>query len=255
MKKTDNTALLFDLNVFSNKRSSLLNVLKKWLDDSRELRVVCTPNSEQIVQSRGDKKFKQALQQADLLLPDGIGLVLASRLLAFLGRAKPLAERITGVDVVVDLLEIAHRHQLEVLVVGGRNYSPVDYFAYQGAKINWTPGYKNVSKPTAKEERQLKLKIAETNPDLVFVAFGAPAQELWIEKHRDLLVKNKVIIAMAVGGSFDYLLGKVPRAPYWFKKLGLEWLFRLIVEPWRLRRQLRIISFLGLVVRELLTSN
>ncbi|MBT3249441.1 MAG: WecB/TagA/CpsF family glycosyltransferase [Candidatus Pacebacteria bacterium] len=251
MKKTDGRELLFDLNIFSSRRSRLLSIFEKRLNEPQELCVVYTPNPEQIVQSRGNKKFKQVLQQADLLLPDGIGLVWASKILALFGRAKPLSERIAGVDVVRDLLGMAHQRGLDVLVIGGREYSPEDYFAYDGAKINWTPGYKNVSQPTPSEDKLLKLKIKQLQPDLVLVAFGAPAQELWIDRNRSLLSKSGVSIAMAVGGSFDYLLRRVPRAPYWFRKLGLEWLFRLIIEPWRLKRQLRIISFLGLVIKEI----
>lgn len=251
MKKTDSTSLLFDLNVFSRRRESLLSLIKKWLKDDSALKVIYTPNSEQIVQSRGNEEFKRALQKADILLPDGIGLVIASRLLAFFNRSKSLSERIAGVEVVKDLLEIARQRELVVLVIGGRDYSPEDYFAYKGAKINWTPGFKNALQPTTKEKRQLEEKIAEIKPDIVFVAFGAPTQELWVEQHRALLIKNKIRIAMVVGGSFDYLLNKVPRAPYWFRKLGLEWLFRLIIEPWRLKRQLRLIKFVAVVIKEL----
>lgn len=251
MKKTDKKALLFGLNIFSNQKSQLLSLLKKWLLESKSLRVVYTPNPEQIVQSRGNNAFKHALQKADLLLPDGIGLVWAACFLAKFGKAKLIQERIAGVDVVAELLKIARQKELAVLVIGGRNYSPADYFAYRGAKINWLSGYQNINQPTAAEEKSIKKSIKKLQPDLVFVAFGAPAQELWIEQHRGVLAKSGVKIAMAVGGSFDYLLGKVPRAPYWFRKLGLEWLFRLLVEPWRVRRQLRIISFLGLTLQEL----
>ena len=251
MKKTDGRALLFDLTLFSSRRARLLSIFEKWLDEAPGLKVVYTPNPEQIVQSRGNEKFKQALISADLLLPDGVGLVFAARFLALFKRAEPICERIAGVDVVHDLLEVARQRQLKVLVIGGRDYSPKDYFAYQGAKIYWTPGFAQALQPTTPEKKQLEEKIVQLQPDLVFVAFGAPTQELWIEQHRALLAQNKVRIAMAVGGSFDYLLNKIPRAPYWFRKLGLEWLFRLLIEPWRLRRQLRLVNFLGLVIREL----
>jgi len=250
MKKIDSTALLFDLALFSNRRVDLLSILEKWLDEAQGLHVVYTPNPEQIVQSRGNKKFRQVLEEADVLLPDGVGLVIASRLLSLLDKSKPLSERIAGVEVVADLLELARQKELKVLVIGGRNYSPEDYFAHEGAKIDWTPGYKNALKPTLSEKRELESKIKEIRPDLVFVAFGAPTQELWIKQHRALLSKNKVKIAMAVGGSFDYLLNKVPRAPYWFRKLGLEWLFRLVVEPWRLKRQLRLVAFMVLTIKK-----
>lgn len=250
MKKTDSTSLLFDLELFGRRRGDLLEILEKGIKESSGLKVVYTPNPEQVVQSRGNQEFKQVLLKADLLLPDGVGLVAASRFLSLLNKAKPLSERIAGVDVVIDLLEIARRNELEVLVIGGREYSPEDYFAYEGAKINWTPGFEDVSQQTAKEKRLLEEKVAEIKPDIIFVALGAPAQELWIDKHRGLLKKNGVKIAMAVGGSFDYLLGKVSRAPYWFRKLGLEWLFRLIVEPWRLKRQLRLIAFIFLTIKK-----
>ena len=250
MKKTDSKALLFDLTIFSNRKSDLLKVLDKWLKEENKLHTIYTPNPEQVVQSRGNSEFLTALQQADILLPDGLGLVIASKFLAFFNQKKSLAEKIAGVEVVKDLLDMASQRDLEVLVIGGRGYSPEDYFSYQGAKINWTPGYKQALKPTSQEEKQLEGMIKKIKPDVVFVAFGAPTQELWIEQHQVLLTKNKVKIAMTVGGSFDYLLNKVPRAPYWFRKLGLEWLFRLIIEPWRLKRQLRLIAFIVLTIKK-----
>jgi N-acetylglucosaminyldiphosphoundecaprenol N-acetyl-beta-D-mannosaminyltransferase len=253
MKKTDETVLLFDLNVFSKQKSLLLRNLQNKLLVGKSLTVVYTPNPEQIIQSRGDEVFRQALKSADLLLPDGVGLVVASRFLALLGQTKPIAERITGVEVAAGLLDFAQKKDFKVLVIGGKNYSPSNYFAYQGAKVDWTPGFVDVSQPTAREKSALEKKITAIKPDIVFVAFGAPAQEVWIENNRQLLQKNKVKIAMAVGGSFDFLLGQVPRAPYLMRKLGLEWLFRLLIEPWRIKRQLRLISFIFLVVKTAFT--
>lgn len=252
MKKTDGKELLFGLNLFSKQKTSLLKILQKWLKASNQLHLVMTPNPEQIIQSRGNSDFKQALQQADLLLPDGVGLVLAARFLAKFDKAQPIVARIAGVEVVADLLAMARQLDAAVLVVGGRDYSPADYFAYKGLKVNWTPGFTNALQPTQKEQQQLQQLIRKLKPAVVFVALGAPTQELWLVENRDLLEKNGVRIAMAVGGSFDYLLGKVPRAPYWWRKLGLEWLFRLLVEPWRWKRQLRILVFLGLIISELI---
>ncbi len=82
--------------------------------------------------------------------------------------------------------------------------------------------------------------MTDFKPHLVFVAFGSPWQELWIERHRNQF-QNCVV--MGVGGAFDFLGGKVPRAPVIIRRLGFEWLFRLIVQPWRLRRQLRLVRF------------
>lgn len=267
MKNTVDSTLLFDLNVFSSTKQSLLKNLQRWLKEGQwnfsqqspaserspsldsDLKVIYTPNPEQVVQSRGDLGFKRVLQEADLLLPDGIGLVLASRFLAKFDKAQPIAERIAGVDVVADLLEMAHQLDGEVLVVGGRDYSPSDYFVYKGLKVNWTPGFANALQPTKKEQQQLDKHIKKIKPTLVFVAFGAPAQELWLVENRALLEESGVRIAMAVGGSFDYLLGKVPRAPFWWQKLGLEWFYRLLHQPWRGKRQLRLVHFILLTLR------
>ena len=251
MKNADNTSLLFDLDIFGRRKAELLKMLEKWFNEGDQLHLVYTPNPEQIVQSRGNKDFKQVLQQADLLLPDGIGLVFAARFLSIFGKAKPIAERITGVSIVADLLKLAKEKDLEVLVVGGREYSPSDYFAYQGLKVHWQSGYQDVRRPTSDENKQLQAKIKEIKPDIVFVAFGAPFQELWLAKNKNLLEKNKVKLGMAVGGSFDYLLDKISRAPYWMRKIGLEWIFRLIIEPWRIKRQLRLVSFMFLIIKTL----
>ena len=250
MKKTDDTALLFDLAIFSRRKGELLGIFENWLNEAQRLYVIYTPNPEQVVQSRGNEQFKQVLKEADLLLPDGVGLVVASRFLSLFNKAEPLSERIAGVDTAESLLDIARQRDLQVLVVGGRNYSPEDYFAYKGAKIDWTSGYQDALQPTSSEKRALEARVKKTKPDLVFVALGAPTQELWIDQHRALLSRNKVKIAMAVGGSFDYLLNKLPRAPYWFRRLGLEWLFRLIIEPWRLKRQLRLVVFIALTIKK-----
>ena len=87
--------------------------------------------------------------------------------------------------------------------------------------------------------------------DILFVAFGFPKQEQWIAENLD---KIPVKVAMGVGGAFDYISGNVPRSPVFIRKLGLEWLFRLIIQPWRLKRQLALFKFIYLVLREKLKS-
>jgi len=88
--------------------------------------------------------------------------------------------------------------------------------------------------------------------DILFVAFGAPKQEFWISENLD---KIPVKIAIGVGGAFDYISGKIPRAPFFVRKLGMEWLFRLLVQPWRIKRQLSLIEFAWLVIKEKLSRN
>ncbi len=243
-KKTDKTSSLFQLELFGKGKAQLLKIIKKWLEEGSKLHLVMTPNPEQVVQSRENQSFLSALQSADLLLPDGVGLIWASRILGRL-----LSEKISGIWLVEKLLQLAQQQELKVLVIGGREYAQSDQIKYQGYSLNWTAGHKQVARPTRDEEAELEARIKELQPEIVFVAFGAPQQELWLVKHRSLLEENKVKIAMAVGGSFDFLLGKVKRAPSWWRKVGLEWLFRLIVEPWRWRRQLRLLHFGSLVLK------
>lgn len=249
MKKTDNTSLIFDLRLFGSQREALLEILDSWLSSRVGLKVILTPNPEQVVQAEQNPDFKQVLQRADLLLPDGIGLVFAARFLSLLDQAQPIKQRITGISVVEDLLARAWQRDLEVLVIGGRDYSPGSYFACRQLKVHWTAGYEDAARPNKQEERAVIQLIEKLKPKLVFVALGAPRQEFWLEQHRDLLENNGVKIAMAVGGSFDYLLGKVGRAPDLVQRLGMEWLYRLWQEPWRFKRQLRLVTFSWLTIK------
>lgn len=244
-EKTDRTSTLFKLKLFGNDKAQLLSLITEWLKSDEKLHLVMTPNPEQIIQSRENKLFLQTLQSADLLLPDGVGLVIASRILG-----QPIKEKISGVWLVEKLLNHAAQKDLKILLIGGRNYAQDDFFHYQQTKIHWTTGFDDVSQPTKEEQEQLKVLIGRLKPDLVFVAFGAPHQEFWLAQNRDLLEENGVKIGMVVGGSFDFFLNKVRRAPKIIRKLGLEWLFRLVIQPWRWRRQLRLIKFSSLVLKK-----
>lgn len=255
LKKTGDTSELFGMKLFGRGKKALLTLLEERLLLGEKTLVLFTPNPEQVVQAKDDQSFYSYLTQADYLLPDGVGLVWAAKLLAKRGKAEPLAATIPGVDAVTDLLQLAVAHRWQVLIIGGRDYTDTDQIEYPNGslKLYWTPGYQRVQQPTTQEETELANKITDLQPDLVFVAFGAPYQERWIIEHKHLLEKNHVKLAMSVGGSFDYLLGKVSRAPRWLRSLGLEWLYRLVRQPWRWKRQLRLIRFIGLVGRELVS--
>ncbi len=309
MKKTYKTAHLFGIDFFGNSKDHLLKELASLTVNSSKTSYIVTPNPEQIIQSRGDDDFLECLQRADFALPDGVGILLAAKIQRYKDakrqkkgslhygpsysagkrddnakRGTYIEERISGREVVVDLLGMAQEKGLKVLVVGGRGLAQVESqkfkvervglkrkgfldgvypvqgygarndttkrITYNAKRINWLEGYRDVQNPTKQEEQEVVQTIKELRPDIVFVAFGAPAQEKWMFSHSSLLEESKVKIVMAVGGSFDYILGKVPQTPDWIARAGFEWLFRLVTQPWRWRRQLRLVQFVWLVLTQ-----
>lgn len=266
-KKIDTTVQLFGLSLFSSSKEDLLNMMKTGVCKKYGMLTVATPNPEQVVQAHRNSTFKEHLQQFDLLLADGQGIVWASRVL---NSQQSITERIAGREVVAQLVSFASDNGKRILIIGGRGYDlstlktellrakkqlTVRAVSSLSSKsetnaIYWTAAYVDVRNPLVKEELSLKQTLENVKPDIVFVAFGAPYQEAWIQQHQALLKEVGVELAMVVGGSFDYLTGKVPVVPPLFEKLGLEWLFRLITQPWRFTRQLRLVVFVWLVLVE-----
>lgn len=255
---------LFGLPILNTSKKEFFATLQDFLlaSQAKPTLTIFTPNPEQVVLAKQDLVFAQNLQQADYLLADGIGLVWASRLLKFFGRQKvTLTERLAGVEVVEHLLDLAQQQGFKALVIGGRDYKG----SYQGESFEdqssllkigpnlyWTEAYQEKNEILPIEEQALTEIIKKLKPSLVFVALGAPDQEKWIIDHLQLLRDGQVKLAMAVGGSFDFILAKVPRAPQLIQRIGLEWLYRLIKQPWRYRRQLRLLVFIKLTFLRIL---
>lgn len=268
MKKSDQTVLFFQKPFFSKDKPALLNWLESAVYRSKKPLVLFTPNPEQLVLAQKNPAFDQLLDRADVLIPDGIGLVMASWLLSAFGRGGRLTERIAGIDVAADLISLTSRERWTTLLVGGRGYDQAQTRGIEistdrtidsrgrrahrsSAKLQWIEGYANAARPTVAEEREVQETITALKPQLVFVALGAPQQEQWVVDHLPLLTKHGAKVVMVVGGAFDILLGRLQRAPLWMRSLGLEWLYRLIQEPWRAGRQVALVEFVGLVVKEL----
>lgn len=203
-----------------------LEFIVKGLEEKAKKLVVFTPNPEIIMFAQKGKRFKMILNSADLALPDGVGVMWAAKMLG-----KQLAERITGVDFMEMLCEKAAKRGFTIGLIGGG--PKIAERAAECLRLRY-PGLKIVFVSQEWSEDRF-------NIDILFVAFGFPKQERWIHDH---LYSIPVRVAMAVGGSFDYLSGRVPRAPQIVRDIGLEWLFRLITQPWRLRRQLALLSFI-----------
>lgn len=249
-KKTEAQAHLFNIPFFSRSKFELLKQVADQIEHSSKPTYIFTPNPEQVVQAKHNRELQEAFVESDYNIPDGIGVVLAAKFLHLFGKADLIQQRISGRELVEDLLDLSAQKQFRILLIGGKGYQQL--LKKSKYDLTWTKGYADALKPTEQEEKEVTKLLQTQKPDIVFVAFGAPQQELWALAHREQLKNAKIV--MVVGGSFDYLLGKVPSCPQFIAKIGLEWLFRLITQPWRWRRQLRLVTFVGLVIREVFTQ-
>ncbi len=208
-------------------------------------------NPEILVIAKQNSSFRKILSESTIQLCDGVGVLFAARFLGI-----PCDMRISGVDLMEDILQSCDDRSLCVVLIGGKDdlaNKLANCYSKRFPKSTFIgiEGYKDLNKPTQKEETAVMTMISEVKPDIIFAAFGAPAQERWFYYHR---AQFKGIVCMGVGGAFDYLGGTVSRAPVILRTFGLEWLYRLFRQPWRLRRQLRLIQFVYLVLLQKLTQ-
>lgn len=217
-----------------------INTIKKFLN-SNKMHCVFTPNAELMMEAQRNIQFKQILCNASLVVADGAGVVLASKIL------KPkLKERVAGFDLACNLFEAFSNTDIKFFFLGGK--PGVAKEAYQkllnkNININLVgirDGYFSEG-----EEESIINQINSSKTDILLVALGAPKQEKWIHKNKDKL-NTKVCIG--VGGTFDGIAGKVKRAPKFFQKHSLEWLYRLYKEPKRFFRMLDLPKFMFLVI-------
>jgi N-acetylglucosaminyldiphosphoundecaprenol N-acetyl-beta-D-mannosaminyltransferase len=204
--------------------------------------LVATVNPEFVMRARADHDFGRVLESADLCLPDGSGVVWAAR-----RHGCVMPGPVTGVDLIPRLAAACVERGWRLFLLGAapgvaeelatrlRTEHPgIEVAAYAGSA-------------DASADDETVRAIAAHGPHMLLVAFGAPKQEMWIERAGRRL---QVPVAIGVGGSFDYLTGRVPRAPGWMRSAGLEWLFRLVRQPWRLRRMAVLPVYAVNVIRE-----
>jgi len=208
----------------------------------RQPHQIITLNPEMLVAAHDDAEFRQVLNSADLNVADGVGLMAAAR---WLGR--PLRERVTGSDGIYRLSEHCARQGYRPFFLGAADGVAE---AVAGRLAARYPGLEvagaYAGSPCAEDEDDVVSRVRAAAPDLLFVAYGVPAEERWIARNRDRLGVPAMI---GVGGAFDFVAGVARRAPPWMRRAGLEWLHRLIRQPWRWRRQLSLIRFVILVLR------
>jgi N-acetylglucosaminyldiphosphoundecaprenol N-acetyl-beta-D-mannosaminyltransferase len=206
-------------------------------------RHVVTVNPEFLVQARRAPVFRDVLNSADLALADGVGLVWAARLLGFGSLV-----RNPGVEAVEGLAALCASKGYRMFLLGAGPGVAEETGRVLAARH---PGFHAAGcyggSPSPAEQQAIIDVVRAARPHILLVAYGAPHQDLWIRQNLDVL---GVPLCIGVGGTFDYLSGRVPRAPGWMRRAGLEWLFRLARQPWRWRRMLRLPVFVLLVLHE-----
>jgi len=250
------------LGVKVNKitQKEVIQRVGKWLSQ-KEQHYIVTPNPEFVMAAQKDEEFKNILNKADIAISDGVGLLWAAKFLSLKSKQKlkvflqfiytqlslifyprycrgVIPERVTGSDLIWKIAKLSEQKNCSIYLLGaGEGVA-------QKAAEKLKEKYKNLKIAEAElgmkntefriENPELVNRINRRQPEILLVAFGHPKQEKWIARNLNKLENIKV--AVGVGGTFDFIAGKAKRAPGILRKLGLEWLWRLFVEPWRAKR-------------------
>lgn len=238
MKKQVN---VLGIDFFNATKEEIADILINRIENKDKTFVV-TANPEIVMYANKHDEYKQILGAADYIVPDGIGIVIGAKILK-----QPLKERVAGFDLMNELLSAANKNAWRVYFLGAKESvieKTVKNIAntYPNLVVSgFHHGYFDIN------DEAIADKIKASKPDLVFVALGYPKQEMWIHNHLPMFDKG---LFMGVGGSFDVWAGEVKRAPYFWRKLNLEWLYRLIRQPSRWRRMLFLPQFLFKIIKK-----
>lgn len=232
---TEKIVEILGVRFANTTRKQLISTLDQHLQ-LNEKQFIVTANPEIVMKANQDQQYMAALKQANYITADGIGVVKAAQMLK-----TPLPERVAGFEVMLDLLKLANDKAYKVYFLGAseetlqktvenvqRDYKNINIVGSQHGFFDW-------------EDKQIAERVVAAEPDFVFVALGAPRQEQWITQNLASFDKG---IFIGVGGSFDVLAGTVKRAPVIWQKLNLEWLYRIVKQPSRLKRSLAIPQFM-----------
>jgi len=266
MKYSDRSVDIFGIPVFGGMESEVLERVTSatGLPIAGGPLTVLTPTTEQVVMAQQDDALCDSFRSADINVPDATGLILADRLLAWrYHRPRHLKTRIVGVDLAENLCAKAVEKGLKVFLLGGRGQTAKAAeealsHRYAGLQVMGEEGFADIvseitnSKLQTNKTMRVIQHIQDFKTDILLVAFGAPWQERWVTENHMALGAAGVKVAMVIGGTLDYWAGNTARAPIKWRQGGLEWLWRLVHEPWRWRRQLRLVQFMGMVGKGLI---
>lgn len=271
-------ATILGIHISLQSKETLLEKVQKYLDQPdqkpQKSLIIFTPNTEQLVLAQKNIEFANVLNQADIAIPDTGGVVWAGHMLKTNGPK----QAIPGVEFMENLAAMAANRHIPIGLIGGKGDIAVRTFECLRKKYHGLDGW--AIKPESLNVIDIAKKIQITGTKIVFVGLGAPKQEFFIEALSRQLsaclparqvvrqsdsrkLKAEGCILMAVGGSFDIIANTLPRAPGFIRrlrvpffqgKIGFEWMWRLFLEPWRVRRQLALVKFVFLVCYKKLAS-
>ena len=237
---------LLGIPIPTGSRNDILETILKDAFHRHPFALVMSLNPEIFIIAQKNAHFRRVVQTSKYLLVDGSGVAIAARIMGIRG-----VRRYAGVDFMSDVLKVARDRRLRVMLIGGRGNLAeriADCYSkeYPRLEIIGLTGIENILQPTAEEEERIFSIVADREPHIVFIAFGSPAQELWAYKNRARFGNTA---CAGVGGAFDFLAGETPRAPQWMRRAGLEWLFRLVRQPRRWKRQLKLVQFICMIIK------
>lgn len=230
---------IMDIRVYALTMREVLDWAKSAVTSGKP-HMIATANAEMIMNAQTDKELGSILNQADMVVADGAGVLWAGETLG-----TPFPERVTGADLSVELLKIASAKDWKVYFLGGApgvaKKAAECFMKQHGAfqLVGCHDGYFD-----DKEEKRIISDIQESGAELLLVGLGVPKQEKWIFHHRDDLGP---VLAMGIGGVFDVMSGNLKRAPVWMQKNRLEWAYRLYLQPSRIGRMMAIPRFMRAV--------
>lgn len=232
-----NIATILGVRINSTSTKQVLGFVAQAIEGKQASRVIFTPNAEFLVAAFKDKEFAQVLNQSDVNVPDGSGLIMLSRLVG-----QKLPERVSGADLVKALLEIGNQEEWQVGIVGARRGETDEKKElFERLRIKYPKVvFTDLDNP--------RLKVESSKFKIVFACQGMVKQEKWILENKD---KIKANVFIGVGGSLDFLTGFTKRAPGWIQNAGLEWLWRGLTKPGHWKRVwTAVVVFPWLVLRE-----
>ncbi|MBS4030280.1 MAG: WecB/TagA/CpsF family glycosyltransferase [Clostridiales bacterium] len=210
--------------------------VQEMLNDNKP-HFIASVNPEICLAAQENNLLKEILKAADLGIPDGIGIILASKL-----RRGQIRARVTGIDLMQSLVKLAASEKKSIYLYGAAEGVAAE------AAANLTKAHPGLQIAgiqhgyiATEQEGEVAKNIAASKADMVFIGLGSPRQEFFVSHHGNA---TKAKVLMVVGGSFDVLSGRLPRAPQIYQRLGIEWLYRLLLQPTRLKRALNLPRFL-----------